>query len=424
MILSSLLFPVYNTRSIPLRPAADPCSTPSVSVGPLLSSTPTTFMATPTTSPPASDQPSKTDATATQPSSPAVTPAPTAAPAPGPVEPRKFLRHGLAVFFVLLAAVAGGLYYYFFMAPYESTDDAFIEGHVTAIAPQVAGRVARVLVQDNQLVQPGDLLLEIDSRDYDVKVAQVLAGVAAAQSHVDQTKAQLSVDQAKADQEQANVTAVLADASRAQADLQRYQSVDSRAVARSQVDLANDQAQATAAQVDVARARARAAQAQVGLSQANVVMTGAELQLAEGYAKQAELDLSYTKVTAPVAGRVTRRAVESGNYVQTGQTLMAIVPSDAWVVANFKETQLAHMRPGQPVAIYVDAYPQYSFKGHVDSIQAGSGGRFSLLPPENATGNYVKIVQRVPVKIVFDGPPPADCFLSPGLSVVPVVTVK
>jgi len=153
-------------------------------------------------------------------------------------------------------------------------------------------------------------------------------------------------------------------------------------------------------------------------------MTEAELQLADGYAKQAELDLSYTKVTAPVAGRVTRRAVESGNYVQTGQILMAIVPAEAWVVANFKETQLAHMRPGQPVAIHVDAYPQYAFKGHVDSIQAGSGGRFSLLPPENATGNYVKIVQRVPVKIVFDGPPPADCLLSPGLSVVPVVTVK
>jgi membrane fusion protein (multidrug efflux system) len=140
--------------------------------------------------------------------------------------------------------------------------------------------------------------------------------------------------------------------------------------------------------------------------------------------RQAELDLSYTKLYAPAAGRITRKSVEPGNYVQVGQTLFSIVPQPVWVVANFKETQLTHIRPGQPVDIRVDAYPDTAFRGRVDSIQAGSGAAFSLLPPENATGNYVKVVQRVPVKILLDGPPDPAHVLGPGMSVVPTVQVK
>ena len=144
----------------------------------------------------------------------------------------------------------------------------------------------------------------------------------------------------------------------------------------------------------------------------------------EAAVRQAELSLSYTKVTAPDAGRVTRRVVEQGNYIQPGQSLLAIVPKNIWVVANFKETQLTHMRPGQPVTVEVDAYPQFKFKGHVDSIQNGAGARFSLFPPENATGNYIKVVQRVPVKIVLDDMPETELALGPGMSVVPKVRVK
>jgi len=232
------------------------------------------------------------------------------------------------------------------------------------------------------------------------------------------------VDQAKDAQEQASVTAAAADASRAQTDLQRYLAVESRAVARSQIDLAQDQASTTAADVAVAKNRALAADAQVKLSQADIKTAEANVDRAEALVNQAALDLSYTKVTAPQDGFVTHRSVETGNYVQPGQPALAIVPPQVWVIANFKETQLANMHPGQPVEITADAYPQHKFHGHVDSIQAGSGAHFSLLPAENATGNYVKVVQRVPVKIVFDDAMDPAHPLGPGMSIVPVVKIK
>jgi membrane fusion protein (multidrug efflux system) len=162
----------------------------------------------------------------------------------------------------------------------------------------------------------------------------------------------------------------------------------------------------------------------VALSQAGVVTAGATVQQAEAKLRQAELNLSYTQVAAPEDGRVTRRVVEQGAYIQPGQALMAIVPRRYWVIANFKEIQLTHMRPGQPVEVGVDAYPGRTFKGHVESIQSGAGARFSLFPPENATGNYIKVVQRVPVKILLDDLPGNDLALGPGMSVVPTVRVK
>jgi membrane fusion protein (multidrug efflux system) len=357
-------------------------------------------------------------------------PPPQPAPAAAPDSPPLVLlshrtrRHALIAFAVLLLVAAGTAYYFIFLAPYESTDDAFIEGHVTAVSPQVDGRVVNLLVKDNQSVKAGDLLLQIDPRDYAVKLDQIRAGVATARDKFDETTAQLAVDQAKADQEQASVAAAQADATRAQADLQRYQSIDNRAIARSQVDLAVDQATASAADVEVARSRARAAQAQVALTQANVATAESEVKVAEAYEAQAELNLSYTDVRATTPGIITRRSVELGSYVQTGQPMLSIVQPHVWVVANFKETQLAYMRPGQPVTLTVDAFPQYTFTGRVDSIQDGSGALFSLLPPENATGNYIKVVQRVPVKILLDEPLPAGVQLSPGMSVIPEVKVK
>jgi membrane fusion protein (multidrug efflux system) len=325
---------------------------------------------------------------------------------------------------LLIVAAGGVVYYNDFIAPFESTDDAFIEGHVTIISPRVSGPVVRLLVQDNQEVKTGDALLEIDPHDYETKLAQARADLAAARSQREQAKAQTTVDEAKAAQQQAAVLAAEAEARRAETDLKRYQSVESRAVSRSQLDLAQAQAESTAAALEVARQQAKAAAAQVELSRVNTETAAAEVQRAEARLRQAELDLSYTKITAPLEGRVTRRIVEQGAYVTTGQALLALVPAQVWVVANFKETQLERMRPGQPVRIRVDAYPGRQFTGKVESLQAGTGVRFSLLPPENAVGNYVKVVQRVPVKIVFDQPLPPQLDISPGMSATPEVRVK
>lgn len=309
------------------------------------------------------------------------------------------------------------------MRPYESTDDAFIEADVISIAPQVPGRVATLAVRDNELVRPGQLLVEIDPRDYEAKLAQAQADLAAAKTRLDQAKAQVTADEAKVQEEQANLVSNQSQADRANSDLRRYQSLQTPAVARTQLDLAATQATSSNAGVEVAQSRTKAAQAQVNLSKAAVETATAQIQSYEAAVRQAQLNLSYTKVTTPVDGFITARSVQVGSYVQTGQSLLALVPTNLYAVANFKETQLTKMRPGQPVKIDVDAYPHHAFHGHVDSIQRGSGARFSLLPPENATGNYVKVVQRIPVKIYFDDPPNPNFPLGPGMSVVPTVSI-
>lgn len=343
-----------------------------------------------------------------------------------PVAPqRSNRRRNIVAGIGALAVVAAvGTYYASFVAPYESTDDAFVEAHVTPIAPQIAGRVMRVLVEDNQEVKQGDVLVQVDPSDYQAKLDQEKANLAAAQSRLEEAKAQFSVDESKVQQEKANVVAAEAEAKRAAADSKRFQAVGLAGVSASQLDLAATQASSTAAQVDVARNRQLAAEAQLGLSKANIETAHADVQKTEAAVRQAELDLSYTQVKAPEAGFVTHRTVEAGAYVQTGQALLAIVPRHVWVIANFKETQLTHMRPGQHVEVKVDAYPQVQFKGHVDSIQAGAGARFSLLPPENASGNYVKVVQRVPVKIELDTTGDTRLVLGPGMSVEPKVRVN
>ena len=343
-----------------------------------------------------------------------------------PAEPNQSKSRLRVVLLVvaLVAVVAGSAYYFRFIAPYETTDDAFIEAHVIPIAPQVAGRVAQLLVRDNQEVKPGDLLVQIDSRDYQAKLDQERAGLAAARSRFDQATAQFTVDQAKVEQEKADVAVAEAMAKQAEADNKRYQAAGAFAVSESQLDLAATQARSAEAQVDAARNQELAAEAQVGLDKASIQTAAAEVQNSEANVRQAELNLSYTEVKAPEAGYVTHRTVETGAYIQTGQALLAIVPRQIWVVANFKETQLSHMQAGQPVEVKVDAYPQITFHGHVDSIQHGSGPSFSLLPPENASGNFVKVVQRVPVKIVMDDTAAANYVLGPGMSVEPEVRVK
>jgi membrane fusion protein (multidrug efflux system) len=347
-------------------------------------------------------------------------------PLPAP-KPRRRIHPAYIVTALLAAALIGfAIFYYIrFVAPYETTDDAFIAGNVTFISPRVAGPVVRLLVNDNQRVKTGDSLIEIDPADFQTRLAEVRADVAVAQARLEQTKAQVAVDQAKVEQQQASLTAAEALAARAEADRVRYEAVQSQAISRSQLDLAKTEASSTAADVVVARSQVKAAAAQLEPDRANIAAAAAQVQQAQAALQQAELELSYTKVTAPRDGRVTRRTVEQGAYVQAGQNLLAIVPEDVWVVANFKETQLTHIRPGQAVTIKLDAYPGREFKGRVDSLQAGSGAEFSLLPPENAVGNYVKVVQRVPVKITFDEPlTDTNLDIAPGMSVEPKVRVQ
>ena len=333
-------------------------------------------------------------------------------------------RQILAAAATLVVALAAGAYYVRCVLPYESTDNAFIEGNVVPMASQVSGRVAELLVKDNQAVKQGEVILKIDPRDYEASLAQARADLAAAHSRMTQAQAQVNASEAKVAQAQASVVAADAENQRAADDLKRYESVESRAVSKSAVDAAQSQARAASANLEAARSQTRAAEAEVALSTAGVETASAAVQQAEAKLRQAELNLSYTQVTAPEAGRITRRVAEQGAYIQPGQSLMAIVPRRFWVIANFKETQLTRMRVGQPVEVVVDAYPDHKFKGAVESIQSGAGARFSLFPPENATGNYIKVVQRVPVKIVLDDTPESELALGPGMSVVPKVRVK
>ena len=351
---------------------------------------------------------------------------PTPAVAPVPPPPRKKSRVKLFVILavLLVLAVAGVIFYIFFIAPYEDTDDAFIDGYTTVVSPRIAGQVERLLVTDNQLVKQGDVLVEIDPRDYQASLAQAQAALAVARSQWDQSKAQVKVSEANVTQAQSAVTAADAQAERANDDLKRYQTVEARAISKSAFDQAQAQSRSANADLEAARSQVAAAEASVTLNQAAVETAAASIQQAEARLQQAELNLSYTKIIAPVDARVTARTVQTGNYVEPGQALLVLVPLDVWVVANFKETQLTYMQPGQPVEMSIDAYPNRKFKGRVDSLQAGTGARFSLLPPENAVGNYVKVVQRVPVKIVFDGQLPTNLDIAPGMSVVPKVRVK
>ena len=252
---------------------------------------------------------------------------------------------------------------------YVSTDDAFVEGHVVPISAKVSAHVTKVLVEDNQEVKAGDLLIELDPNDYTVKARMAKADLQAAE----------------------------AEGEKAHTDAGRYKQL-------------NTQDEVSKQQLDMAVLRTQIADAKAASAKARL--------------EQADLDVSYTKIFAPIDGFVTKKSVELGQLVQAGQPLLAIVSKEKWVIANFKETQLTLMHSGQKVEIRIDTYPHKIFKGHVDSLQRGTGSRFSLLPPENATGNYVKVVQRVPVKIVFEEVPDKKYPLALGMSAVPEVKVR
>ena len=397
------------------------------------------------------------------------------------------VRRLLAIGGVLLIAVVVGLFLYYHNR--ESTDDAQVDGHITPVSSKVYGRVAQVLVNDNQPVKAGQVMVVIDPRDYQTSLDQAKAALTLAESdaasagvdiprtrenvasgtssagaqltgaEADLARAQVTYDQAKTSDlawAQANVEKSRANAQLAQADLARYKPLlDKGEISKQQYDAAKANADATASAlkadieklaqaqhaVEIAEAQLRAARARVEQAQAGVAAAHADVrqismrtadaagkvakvQQARAALEAAELNLSYTQIVAPIDGVATHKQVEVGQVVQQGQGLLVVVPlQDVWVTANFKETQLRNIRPGQKAEVHVDTYGK-TFPGHVDSIAGATGAVLSLLPPENATGNYVKVVQRIPVKIVLDPIPSDKAVLRPGMNVDATVITK
>ena len=323
----------------------------------------------------------------------------------------------------LLLAAAAGYLYWDHTSHFESTDDAFIAARQFAIAPKVAGYITAVPVTDNQHVNKGDVIAQIDQRDFRTALAQAQAQVAAAEAGIHNIDAQISMQDAQVSASQAQVGQAQANMELARVTWGRDQPLVNKGWATAQqgtTDVQNLKAQQ--AGVDSAQAALKVAQRQIDTLRAQRASADASLAQAQAQLDQANLNLSYTTVTADQPGRVVNLSGAVGQYAQAGTNLTMFVPNEIWVVANYKETQLDRMRPGQPVDLEIDAYPERHFRGHLDSVQPGSGPAFSLLPPENATGNYVKIVQRVPVKLILDNPP-TDVSLGPGMSVVPTARV-
>jgi membrane fusion protein, multidrug efflux system len=397
------------------------------------------------------------------------------------------VRRLLFVGGVVLIAVLAGLFFYYHNR--ESTDDAQVDGHITPIASKIYGRVAQVLIDDNQPVKAGQVLVKIDPRDYQAALDQAKAELALAQSDAvsagvdvprtrenvasgtssadaqlagasaDLTSAQATYAQARAEDlayARANVDKSRANAELAQADLARYKPLlDKGEISQQQYDAAKANSDATAGalkadeqklaqaqrNVDISKAQLLAAEARVEQAKAGVASAHADVrqvsmrtadaqgklakvQQQQALVQAAELNLSYTEIVAPVDGVATHKQVEPGQIVQQGQGLLVVVPlQNVWVTANFKETQLRKMKSGQTAYVHVDTYGK-TFTGHVDSIAGATGAVLSLLPPENATGNYVKVVQRIPVKIVLDPIPPDKAILRPGMNVDATVVTE
>jgi membrane fusion protein (multidrug efflux system) len=400
---------------------------------------------------------------------------PAAPPAPPPR--RNFFRDNPnARIYVIIAAVVllvGGFFAWRYFSSYESTDDAQVDGHLMPLSARISGYVSKVSVDDNQYVQAGQVLVEIDPRDYQVALDQANAAAADARATADSlnidvpvtsvnTTSQVSSSEADVQNAEAGVAAAqqqydaaqaqLAQAQandvKAQNDLARYKQLVAKqeisqqlydqafaSAAASTAEVTAAKSSAAAAQQQIVQAKSKVAQAQanwrasqtgprqVAAARAKASSAEATAQAKQAAVEQAQLNLGYTKIVAPVNGIVSK-SVEVGMNVQPGQQLLTIVPlDDVWVTANFKETQLKNMKPGQPVEITVDANGR-KYRGKVDSIAGSSGARLSLLPPENATGNYVKVVQRVPVKIVLDPGQNGDHYLRLGMSVEPKVFLK
>jgi membrane fusion protein (multidrug efflux system) len=351
----------------------------------------------------------------------------TAAPS---AETKKFNFRKLLMTGAAIAALAGASWYgwdYWTVGQYlVSTDDAYVKADSTTIAPKVPGYLLEVLAKDNERVKAGQVLARIDNRDYRVALDQARADVGAAKAMIASKQAQLEVQQAVIDAAKATIAVDQANLTFAAQDSRRY--TDLAATGSGSVQNAQQaQARIAAANATLARDTANLASAlkQVDLLNAEIVQTRAAAARAEAVEDQAGLNLGYTTITAPIDGVVGNRTLRLGQYVQAGTQLMSVVPIEgAYVVANYKETQLTDVREGQAVDITVDTFPGQIVHGHVDSIAPASGQEFALLPPDNATGNFTKVVQRIPVRIALDGNSQSPLELRPGMSVIPSIETR
>jgi membrane fusion protein (multidrug efflux system) len=361
---------------------------------------------------------------------------PAAAPAPKRGGARKIVILSILGILVLVGALWGFRTIVFY-EHHATTDDAQLDGNINPVLSRVSGYVQEVLVSDNQPVKPGDVLVKIDTADLQAKVDQEQASLLNAQAAVSVAEAAVASArstavgaQAKVSSNQADVTAAHSRAQQAAADVARYKQLHAKEeISQQQYDAAVTAAEAARANTDAARATtessratAQASSSQIEAATRQVAAARAQVAQHQAALEAARLQLSYAVIKAPVAGFISKKNVEVGQFVQAGQPLLAIVQqgnvqNDLWVSANFKETQLARMRPGQTAEIEVDAYSGTTFHGRVESLAAATGARFSLLPPDNATGNFTKVVQRVPVKIVFTDPPDPKRPLRVGMNV-------
>jgi membrane fusion protein (multidrug efflux system) len=353
---------------------------------------------------------------------------PPAAPAAaGKTPPNK--RVLFVVGLIALAALAAGGRMWYRGHYFVETENAYVSGHVHPVSSRIPGVVTRVLVDDNQMVKAGDVIAELDPADQALKVEQIQAQIASAQQQVVQSDAQLQQVRAQASAAGAQVVQSQAQLLRARQDAERYgqlYNAQMKAVSKAEVDAANAARASATADVAARRDNASAAQAQIAAAASARDVLKAQVKVLQAQLKDARQQLGYNRIVAPVAGRIGKRSVEVGARVQPGQQLAAIVQDDVWVTANFKETQLAGLQPGQEVKIDIDALPGRELVGHVDSFSPASGNQFALLPADNATGNFTKIVQRVPVKITLD---PNDVKklagrLAPGMSSVVEIDLR
>ena len=348
-----------------------------------------------------------------------------------PPQRRRVPWAGILGAIAVIVLVIAGVIYWWAGRNDESTDDAFTDGNAVIVEPHVTGYVITLAVNDNEFVHKGQLLVKIDPRDF-------IAARDQAKGQLDLAEAQLrnatiaheiakTTFPARLQAAQAQLASAKATQFKAEADYRRYHSINPAATTREQIDTATaawQQANAQVMQADAQVKEASPVPQNIAEAEQQVSQWQAQVEQAKAQLDQAELNLGYTDVVAPQDGWVTKRNVVQGNYVQAGTEIMALVSPQVWITANFKETQLTRMRPGQRVAVSIDAYPFLHLKGHVDSLQEGSGSKFTAFPPENATGNFVKVVQRVPVKIVIDSGLDPNLPLPLGLSVEPLVHLK
>jgi membrane fusion protein (multidrug efflux system) len=331
----------------------------------------------------------------------------------------------ILTFLILASAIALGIMYWLKeIRPFETTDNTYLKSHLSLISPKETGYVKEVLFEDNQKVMPGDLLVVIDDHDFRARAAQAEAQVLIEMAHIHTLETDKSTQSAKIRQQEANIAAAEADLERAAKDTKRFANLAAEGAVSAQTrDAADSALKQAAAQREKTLSARQEAESELASLEARIDETRARLKAAQSALELARIDLENTRIMAPIAGIIGNRSVQVGQLVKPGSVLAYLIPTDGlFVEANFKETQIGRMQPGQPVDILVDAYPDIRFEGTVDSFSPASGSEFSLLPPENATGNFTKIVRRVPVKIRFR--PGTDLNrLKPGLSTVVKVRV-